>query len=129
MVSTRLRAFMLITDIGFVLYWLIIWLDVLPKEYLYKNYDNELLVAWNLSFIPLDLIISLTGILSILFYRKKYKSWSSFCIISLSLTFCSGLQAIAFWGIRLDFDVLWWTPNIFLMIYPLFFLRKLIRTT
>lgn len=125
--SRRLRALMLITDIGFILYWIIIGLNVLPKEYLYEDYSNELLVAWNLSFIPLDILISFTGLMSIYFFKRKLRSWSSLCIISLSLTFCSGLQAIAFWGFRYDFDLFWWIPNLFLMIYPLFFLPNLMK--
>ncbi|CAH1208807.1 hypothetical protein PAECIP111893_02905 [Paenibacillus plantiphilus] len=125
--SRTLRWFMIITDIGFVGYWLVTFLELLPKDYLYRDYDNELLVSWNLSFVPLDLLISFTGLLSIYFYRRQFRSWSIFAIISLVLTFCSGLQAIAFWGIRLDFDVWWWTPNLFLLLYPLFFLRRLMR--
>ncbi|WP_028608415.1 DUF5360 family protein [Paenibacillus harenae] len=127
--SAWLRLLMLVTDLGFIAYWMIVGLDLLPKEFLYKDYDNELLVAWNLSFIPLDLVISLTGLLSIYFYKRKSGLWSSLCIISLSLTFCSGLQAIAFWGLRLDFDLLWWVPNLFLMLYPLFFIPKLMRVS
>ncbi len=118
---------MLVTDIGFVLYWLMIYLELLPKEYLYKDYDNEITVAWNLSFIPLDLLISLTGLTSLYLYKKQLRLWSSFCIVSLSLTFCSGLQAIAFWGFRHDFDLWWWLPNAILLLYPLFFLPKLIK--
>ncbi|HFL3236890.1 TPA: DUF5360 family protein, partial [Clostridioides difficile] len=38
---------MLVTDLGFVVYWLIVFLQLLPKEFLYKDYDNEMMVAWN----------------------------------------------------------------------------------
>ncbi|MDQ0194737.1 DUF5360 family protein [Paenibacillus wynnii] len=124
-----LKAFMLFTDIGFVLYWLMVYSDLLPKEYLYKDYENELMLAWNLSFVPLDLVISLTGLMSIYLFKRQLGVWSSYCIISLSLTFCSGLQAIAFWGLRHDFDALWWVPNLFLLIYPLIFMPKLIKHT
>ncbi|HDR7717612.1 YvaD family protein [Bacillus albus] len=48
--------------------------------------------------------------------------WSHFAFLSLILTFCSGLQALAFWTIRLDFDMSWWIPNLYLLIYPCFFL-------
>lgn len=122
-----LKGLMLFTDVGFVVYWVITFLGILPKEYLYKDYTNELAVAWNMSFIPLDLIISATGLISIYFYNRRSEHWAALCIVSLSLTFCSGLQAIAFWVIRLDFDVMWWTPNLFLLLYPLFFLPKLIK--
>ncbi|CAH1207448.1 MULTISPECIES: DUF5360 family protein [Paenibacillus] len=122
-----LKTAMLVTDLGFVVYWLIVFLQLLPKEFLYKDYDNEMMVAWNLSFIPLDLLISFTGLTSIYVYQKRRQFGISLGIISLTLTFCSGLQAIAFWGLRHDFDVSWWIPNLFLMIYPLFFLPRLIR--
>lgn len=49
-------------------------------------------------------------------------------LISLTLTFCSGLQAIAFWIIKADYDLMWWIPNLYLLIYPLFFIPKLIKT-
>lgn len=124
-----LKTAMLVTDVGFVAYWLIVFLNLLPKDYLYKDYDNEMMVAWNLSFIPLDLLISCTGLMSIYFYRKRPQFGISLCIISLSLTFCSGLQAIAFWGLRHDFDASWWIPNLFLMIYPLFFLPRFVCKT
>lgn len=122
-----LRVMMWVTDIGFLLYWLIIWLGFIPKEYGYKDYTNEYMVDWNLSFIPLDVFISITGIMSLYYYSKGNKLWSSLCLVSLTLTFCSGLQAIAFWGIRSDFDWLWWVPNSFLMIYPLFYIFDIIK--
>ncbi|MGE7941822.1 DUF5360 family protein [Lysinibacillus xylanilyticus] len=50
----------------------------------------------------------------------------NFALLSLALTFCSGLQAIAFWTIKLDFDFMWWIPNLFLLLYPLYFIPKLI---
>ncbi|ANY76633.1 YvaD family protein [Paenibacillus ihbetae] len=124
--NRTLKSLMLATDIGFILYWLLIGLSLIPKEYLYQDYDNPLLVAWNLSFLPLDLLISGTGLWSMYLYRKGNYKWQPWCLVSLVLTFCSGLQAIAFWSIRLDFDLFWWLPNLFLMLYPLFFLPRLI---
>jgi hypothetical protein len=61
-----------------------------------------------------------------LLYQKKKKSKKS-ALISLVLIFCSGLQAITFWIIREDFDLTWWLPNLFLLIYPLFFIPYLIN--
>jgi hypothetical protein len=49
-------------------------------------------------------------------------------IISLTLTMCSGLQAIAFWALRGDFAIDWWLINGFLFGYPLAFLPMLIGT-
>lgn len=122
-----LKSLMWVTDIGFIVYWAITWLEWIPKEYLYQDYSNEILVAWNLSFVPLDLIISATGILSIYYHKRQHPLWLPLCIVSLSLTLCSGLQAVAFWGIRSDFDLSWWIPNLYLLIYPLFFLPTLAK--
>lgn len=122
-----LRYMMGMTDIGFLVYWAVIGLGLVPKEYGYKDYNVDYLVDWNLSFLPLDFLISITGLMSFYSYRKGLAGWKSLCAISLTLTFCSGLQAISFWGIRQDFDWLWWAPNLFLMIYPLYFLFDFVR--
>jgi hypothetical protein len=50
--SKTLKGLFLFTDIGFILYWVITALALIPKEYLYQDYTNELLVAWNWSFFP-----------------------------------------------------------------------------
>jgi len=126
-VGKTLKAFMILTDVGFIVYWTITFMGWIPKEWLYQDYSNELLVAWNMSFIPLDLFISATGLLSIYYYYKKHPAWSQLCFTSLLLTTCSGLQAISFWTIRLDFDIMWWIPNLFLLVYPLFFMRKVLK--
>jgi hypothetical protein len=121
-----LKNFLLFTDVSFLLYWLFTFLHLLPEKYLFKDYENPILIAWNWSFLPLDLIISFTGILSLLLYKKRLKYWSKLALISLVLTSCSGLQAISFWTLRRDFDLMWWLPNLFLLIYPLFFIPYLI---
>ena len=123
---TGLKTFFWITDLGFIAYWLITMLHFIPKEYLFKDYDNPILQAWNWSFLPLDLAISATGLTSLLLFRGAHRAWKMMAIISLALTFCSGLQAIAFWVLRQDFDWQWWLPNLFLLLYPLWFLPRLI---
>ncbi len=125
----RLKYFFLVVDIGFILYWFITLLNLIPNEYLFKDYQNPILVAWNWSFLPLDLIISGTGLTSLWMWKANKKNWESVALISLVLTFCSGLQAIAFWFLRSDFDISWWAPNLFLLIYPLFFIPGLITTS
>ncbi|MFP3390395.1 YvaD family protein [Brevibacillus sp. SIMBA_040] len=123
----RLRPFFWLTDVGFVVYWLITFLEVLPKQYMYQDYTDTNLVAWNLSFFPLDIFISLTGFASLYAYHKGKGSWQQLALLSLVLTFCSGLQAIAFWAFKADFDWSWWIPNLYLLIYPLFFLPRFMR--
>ncbi len=121
-----LKYFFWVVDIGFILYWSITLLEFIPIEYLFKDYDNPILSAWNWSFLPLDLAISVTGIGSIVLWQRGGEQWVPLALISLVLTSCSGLQAIAFWVIRGDFDPSWWLPNLFLLIYPLFFMRGLV---
>ncbi len=120
----RLKYYFLVVDIGFIVYWLITLLGVIPGEYLFKDYNNPILWAWNWSFLPLDLFISASGLTSVYLWRQQNANWAPLALISLVLTFCSGLQAIAFWGIRLDFDISWWLPNLFLLLYPLFFMKS-----
>jgi hypothetical protein len=43
-------------------------------------------------------------------------------MISLVTTSISGLQAIAFWAIRHEFDLTWWAPNLVLFLWPLPFI-------
>ncbi len=123
----KLKYYFLIVDIGFILYWIITLLGVIPNEYLFKDYENPILVAWNWSFLPLDLFISCTGLTSLWMWKNKNKNWESMALISLVLTSCSGLQAVAFWTLRNDFDLSWWVPNLFLLTYPLFFIPGFIN--
>ena len=126
-----LKTSLLITDIGFLTYWALTalvavdFLDV-PGEYLYSDYHNPLVVAWNWSFMPLDVALSLCGLGAVALHRRGRSAWRGLAIVSLSLTFCAGLMAISFWTIRGDFDIAWWTVNLALMIWPLFYLPKLI---
>ncbi|OAB47297.1 YvaD family protein [Paenibacillus antarcticus] len=122
----RLKPFFLMTDIGFIVYWIVTYFHIIPTSWAFKDYDNPIIVAWNWSFFPLDIIISLTGLYSLYLYRKQHATWRGFALISLVLTFCSGLQAIAFWSFIKDFDITWWVFNLYLMIYPLFFIRLFI---
>jgi hypothetical protein len=123
----NLKHFFWVVDLGFVFYWLITILNLIPEEYLFKDYKNPLLVAWNWSFLPLDMLISFSGFCSIYLYQKAKKQWVLTALISLVLTFCSGLQAITFWILRADFDLSWWIPNLFLMIYPTFFIVNILK--
>lgn len=122
-----LKGFFWFTDIGFILYWTITAIHVIPPEFLFKDYNNPLLVQWNWSFIFLDLLISATGIASLILSIKKDGRWLVLAFISLILTFCSGLQAIGYWVIGLEFDAQWWIPNLYLLLYPCFFLPAIIR--
>ena len=120
----KLKYYFFVVDIGFIAYWLITLLEIVPNEYLFNDYANPILVAWNWSFLPLDLLVSATGLTSIYLWKSNDQKWIPLALISLVLTSCSGLQAIAFWTIRADFDVAWWLPNLFLLLYPLCFIKS-----
>jgi len=122
-----LKYYFYVVDFGFIVYWFITLLGVIPSEYLFKDYGDPILIAWNWSFLPIDLLISATGLGSIYLWNRNDSRWASIALISLVLTFCSGLQALAFWAIRIDFDLWWWLPNAFLVLYPLFFINRVMN--
>ena len=122
-----LKYFFLLVDISFIIYWAIIAFHIIPPQYLYNDYTNPILVNWNWSFFPLDILISATGLCSIYLHSKQNKDWQRIALISLVLTSVSGLQAVSYWTLSGEMDLTWWIPNLFLLIYPLFFIPKLVR--
>lgn len=68
-----LKPFFLAVDLGFIAYWGITALHLIPGEYLFKDYDNPILMAWNWSFLPLDLFISATGLSSLYCFRRDWE--------------------------------------------------------
>ncbi|MFN5225194.1 MAG: DUF5360 family protein, partial [Bacteroidota bacterium] len=68
-----LFAIFFVVDIAFILYWTITYFHLLPPELLYRDYTNPILVDWNWSFFPIDMLISASGLLSIQLYRSKSK--------------------------------------------------------
>lgn len=118
------RRLMFFTDVGMLLYWAItaamaIKLIDIPGEWLFKDYHDPRVVAWNWSFFPLDILFSLTGLASLRMEKAGNENWKIMATISLTLTVCAGLMAISYWLIVRDFDPTWWIPNLFLMIWPL----------
>lgn len=122
-----LKTLFVLVDIGFVLYWLCAWLGLFPQAYLFKDYENPILQAWNFSFLPLDLLVSASGLSCVICHARGNSLWQPLALISLTLTMCSGLQAVAFWALRADFDPVWWAPNLFLLLYPPFFFPLVMR--
>ena len=124
-----LRIAMLLTDVGFIAYWVITVLHLVPPSYLFKDYADPLVVAWNWSFLPLDLLISATGLASLWLQRRGDRRWAAWTLVSLVLTSCSGLMALAFWTLRRDFDPTWWVPNAVLLVYPIVFVRRVVAAS
>ncbi|GAA2595614.1 DUF5360 family protein [Actinomadura fulvescens] len=117
------KAAMLLTDVGFLLYWVVACGGMIPQELAYKDYADPVLADWNTSFLPLDLAASVTGLASLC----RPRGWQVLMTVSLTLTSTAGLQAIAFWALRGDFSLTWWLPNLFLLLFPLPALALLFR--
>ncbi|MER7453948.1 DUF5360 family protein [Nocardia beijingensis] len=115
---------MLITDVGFLLYWAIAFAHVIPPEWAYKDYTDPILSDWNYSFVVLDLAATATGLASLC----RSPGRRTLMTVSLTLTSVAGLQAIAFWTLRGDFSPLWWVPNLFLLLFPIPALVTLVCT-
>jgi hypothetical protein len=131
-VMKRMKPWILATDVGFIVYWavslpLLLGLDVVPVSWLFKDYHDPIVYAWNWSFFPLDMVLSTCGLLAVHRHSRGDPSWRPLAAFSLALTFCAGFMAVSFWAIRLDFDPSWWAANLFLTIWPCFFLPRLAK--
>lgn len=122
-----LKYFFWIVDLGFIGYWSITALHLIPAQFLYNDYTNPILVNWNWSFFPLDILVSATGLFSIYLYKQQNAKWQPLALLSLVMTSVSGLQAVSYWAFAHESDLSWWIPNLFLLIYPIPFILKLIK--
>ncbi|WP_223199514.1 DUF5360 family protein [Solihabitans fulvus] len=109
------KVAMLVTDVGFLVYWASTIAGLIPPELAYKDYTNPILSDWNFSFLVLDVAASVTGLLSL----RRPETGRALMLVSLTLTSVAGLQAIAFWTLRGDFELTWWLPNLALLLFPL----------
>ncbi|MDB4977139.1 MAG: hypothetical protein JWN48_5480 [Myxococcaceae bacterium] len=123
--SRSLRMFLLIVDVQFIVYWVASALHLVPAEWLYAHHDDPVMVAWNWSFLPLDFLVSASGLGALVVARNQDARWPLLALMSLALTSASGLNAVAFWALRGDFDLTWWTPNVLLLLCPWLFMRSL----
>ncbi|OLT14564.1 hypothetical protein BJF79_18895 [Actinomadura sp. CNU-125] len=114
---------MLVTDVGLLLYWVVIFSGLIPPDMAYKDYTNPILSDWNVSFVPLDLAAALTGLATL---AGRFAA-RPLMTVSLALTSTAGLQAVAFWALRGDFTLAWWVPNLWLLLFPLPALAVLVR--
>ncbi|MET7333209.1 DUF5360 family protein [Nonomuraea sp. NPDC005650] len=113
------KALMLLTDLGFVVYFAVTGLGLVPPEWAFADYADPLMADWNWSFLWIDLLASVTGLASLHLLRRGSPSGPGLMLVSLVLTTASGLMAIAFWTLRGDFSLIWWLPNLYLMFFPL----------
>lgn len=122
------KSLLTITEVGMLLYWasaLLLVLNVIyiPPEFMYSDYTNPLVISWNWSFFPIDVIFAAVGLYA-RFANLSATHANFLSTISLSLMFCAGLMAIAYWAIQLNFDPFWWGMNLWLMCLAAVILRK-----
>ena len=129
--SRSLKTSITITDVLFILYWTLaalgqVGLIDIPPAAMYANYEDPIVVAWNWSFLPIDLIFSYFGLKAVAEARRGDPAWRIHASISLILTMVAGGMAVAYWLILLEFDPSWFLPNLALLVWPVFFLPRLI---
>jgi hypothetical protein len=79
------KVLMLLTDIGFVVYITVTGLALIPPEWAFADYTSPLMVAWNWSFLWIDLAASLTGLTSLALLRRGSPSGPGLMLVSLVL--------------------------------------------
>ena len=99
----------------------------IPPSLMYAGYGEPRVVAWNWSFLPVDVAFSITGLLAVRAARRGDGLWRPLCLVSLILTQVAGLMAVGYWALLGEFDPSWFLPNLALVLWPLAFLPKLVR--
>jgi hypothetical protein len=101
-------------------YWMVALFMLLgvvqiPPEYMYSDHENPMVVAWNWSFFPVDLIFSVSGLYGRFGQHSLHKK-QLLETLSLALMFCAGLMAVSFWVVQNSYDVFWWGVNLWLIL-------------
>jgi hypothetical protein len=127
-----LKLALAVTDVLFLAYWTVSGLAQLgvvhvPRAWMYDHYDQDPVVAWNWSFLPLDLSFSFLGLSAVEAARRGKAIWRPLALLSLAFTMAAGGMAVAYWTLLGEFDPAWFLPNLALVLWPLFFIRGLVR--
>jgi hypothetical protein len=126
-----LRVALTVTDLLFLAYWSVSGLAQthilrIPRDWMYAHFDQALVVAWNWSFLPLDVAFSVLGLSAVVAARRRLPVWRPLALLSLAFTMAAGGMAVAYWTILGEFDPPWFLPNLALVVWPLFFLPGLV---
>lgn len=129
--TRRLSLALSVTDILFLTYWALAaaaehGIVAIPRAWMYAGYSDPRVVAWNWSFLPIDLAFSAVGLLAVAAARRGNAIWKPLSLISLILTMVAGLMAVSYWALLGEYDPAWFLPNLALVIWPLFFLPRLV---
>lgn len=119
---SRLDPLCTLTEVGMLAYWIFaasaaIGLIDVPPEWMYSDYRDPVVVAWNWSFLPIDVAFACAGLVA-RFGRLDPGRRAHLRTVSLSLMFCAGAMAISFWTLRGAFDPFWWAVNLWLVMLP-----------
>jgi hypothetical protein len=119
------------TDLSFLAYWSLSGLAQsgvlhIPSVYMYAHYDQAQVIAWNWSFLPLDLAFSICGLAAVALARRGQLIWRPLALLSLTFTMAAGGMAIAYWAIQGEFEPQWFLPNLALVVWPMIFLPSLV---
>tara|TARA_R110000868_G_scaffold70819_7_gene208031 strand:+ start:32757 stop:33146 length:390 start_codon:yes stop_codon:yes gene_type:complete len=124
----------MMTDVLFLAYWALSALNLIgiihiPPDAMYSDYTQPRVVAWNWSFLPVDIVFSCLGLSAVAASRRGYAIWRPLALLSLAFTIAAGGMAISYWIILSEYNLSWFLPNLALVIWPLFFLPSLVRDT
>lgn len=115
------RRLLVATDVGLIGYWTATATGVIAAH------PDAVLVAWNWSFLVLDLFAAGTGLVALHPLRRSEQG-RVLLAVSLALTHAAGLTALTFWVLRGEFDLAWWLPNLWLALFPPVVLAQLSRS-
>jgi hypothetical protein len=96
---------------------------------MYAHFDDPRVLAWNWSFLPVDLAFSATGIAAVAASRRGEPVWRPLALLSLAFTMVAGGMAVAYWTLLGEFELTWFLPNLALVIWPVVFLPGLVCDT
>ena len=108
-----------LTELGMLAYWALailalLELIIIPPDLMYSDHRNPMIVNWNWSFLPIDVLFAVAGLTG-RFAPIEVSKRRTLSVVSLSLMFCAGLMAISFWTMQGSFDMFWWGVNLWLM--------------
>ena len=105
------KGLLVVTDLGLLAYWTLTAAGVISVG------TGDVLLAWNWSFLPLDLVAVTTGLTwSLLPIRHRGSTPLFLC--ALALTFSAGLLAISFFALWGTWAPSWWLVNLWLTLMP-----------
>ena len=116
MATRTIRGLLTITELVMVAYWALagamsLGLVHIPPEWMYSNHEDPAVVAWNWSFLPIDMLFAATGLV-----RYVQPASPRLADVSSTLMFCAGIMALSYWALRGEFQVYWWAANAWLIV-------------